>query len=269
VVTALCYIIAMNGAPDIVTYIQANLRTRFIGRALHYMEETPSTQDVARELAEKWAPEGTAVIAGTQKAGRGRLGRIWFSPEGGLAVSIVLRPPLDAIQLLPAVTSVAVFRTLQKLGINSAIKWPNDVLIQGKKVCGILIENGLDGGKLKYSIQGIGINVNFNTTQFPEIADISTSLSVELGHDASIGEVAVLLFGELEDVYGQISDPAYVIGEWMCNMQTIGRRIKVSTGSLVVEGIARSINAAGNLIMVLDDGTLKEIIAGDVTLLKK
>jgi len=136
-------------------------------------------------------------------------------------------------------------------------------------VCGILIENGLDGGRLKYSIPGIGININFDTTQYPEIADISTSLSVELGHEIAIGEVAVALCSELEGLYLQISDPAYIIGEWMSNMQTIGRRISVSTGSAIIEGTARSINAAGNLIMALDDGTLKEIIAGDVTILKK
>jgi BirA family biotin operon repressor/biotin-[acetyl-CoA-carboxylase] ligase len=259
----------MNGGNNIVSFIKANLHTQFVGRELHYLEETASTQDVARELAEKGSPDGTAVIAGTQKAGRGRLGRSWFSPEGGLAVSIVLRPSFHDMRLLPAISSVAVFRTLQKLGISSAIKWPNDVLIRGKKVCGILIENSLDGERLKYSITGIGININFDTTQYPEIAGISTSLSVELGRETPIGEVAVALFSELEGLYQQISDPAYIIGEWMSNMQTIGRRISVSTGSIVIEGIARSINAAGNLIMVLDDGTLKEIIAGDVTLLKK
>jgi BirA family biotin operon repressor/biotin-[acetyl-CoA-carboxylase] ligase len=259
----------MNSSTDIVSFIKSNLNTQFLGRELRYLEETTSTQDVARELAEKGAPNGTAVIAGTQKAGRGRLGRAWFSPEGGLAVSFVLRPSFEEIRLLPAITSVAVFRALQKLGVKAAIKWPNDVLIEGKKVCGILIENSLDGNRLKYSIPGIGINVNFDTTRYPEIADLSTSLSVALCHDVPVGEVAVLLFSELEGLYLEMSDAAYIIGEWMSNMQTIGRRISVSTGSVIIEGTARSINAAGNLIMVLDDGTLKEIIAGDVTLLKK
>jgi BirA family biotin operon repressor/biotin-[acetyl-CoA-carboxylase] ligase len=259
----------MNDSSDISSFIKANLRTQFIGRELHYLEETTSTQDIARDLAEKGAPDGTAVIAGTQKAGRGRLGRSWFSPDGGLAVSFVLRPSFEDIRVLPAITSVAVFRTLQKLGVKASIKWPNDLLIGGKKVCGILIENGLDGSRLKYSVPGIGININFDTTLYPEIAGISTSLSVQLGHNVPVGEVAVILFSELEGLYLEISDAAYIIGEWMQNMETIGRRISVSAGGNILEGTARSINSAGNLIMRLDDGSLREIIAGDVTLLKK
>lgn len=259
----------MNKDNDIVLFISNSLCTKFVGRELHYLKETSSTQDVARELAEKEATEGTAVIAGTQKSGRGRLGRAWFSPDGGLAVSFVLRPSIENIRLLPAITAVAVFRTLQRYGVKSAIKWPNDVLIGGKKVCGILIENTLDSNRLKYTVAGIGININFNTTLYPEIADISTSLSVELGHNVPVEEVAVILFSELEDLYLQISDTAYIIGEWIQNMETIGRRIRVKSGKTVLEGTARSINAAGNLIMRLDDGTLKEIIAGDVTLIKQ
>jgi len=268
-VSALCYIIAMNSSPYIASFIKSNLHTQFLGRALYYLEETTSTQDVARDLAEKGASDGTAVIAGTQKSGRGRLGRSWFSPEGGLAVSIVLRPSFDSIRLLPAITSVAVFRTLEKLGVKAAIKWPNDMLIKGKKVCGILIENCLDGSRLKYSIPGIGINVNFDTTRYPEIADISTSLSAQLGRNIPIGEVAVILFGELEALYLERSDPGYIIGEWVQNMETIGRRISVSTGNTIIEGTAESVNGSGNLVMQLDDGSLKEIIAGDVTILKK
>ena len=265
----LCYIIAMNKPADTASYIRASLRTKFMGRELHYLEETTSTQDVARDLAEKGAPEGAAVIAGTQKAGRGRLGRTWFSPEGGLAVSFVLRPTIEDLRLMPAITSVAVFRTLQKFGVKPAIKWPNDVLVGGKKICGILIENGLDGSRLKYSVPGIGININFDTTQYPEIADISTSLSVQLGHDVPVGEVAVGLFSELETLYLQKADAAYLVGEWVQNMETIGRSISVQAGGEIFKGTARSINTAGNLIMCLDDGTLKEVIAGDVTILKK
>lgn len=259
----------MNSNPDIASTIKASLQTRFMGRELYYLKETTSTQDAARDLAERGASEGAAVIAGTQKAGRGRLGRTWFSPEGGLAVSFVLRPSFEDLRVMPAITSVAVLRTLQKFGIRAAIKWPNDVLVAGKKVCGILIENALDGRHLRYSIPGIGINVNFATAKYPEIADISTSLSEQLGRDVPVPEVAVQLITEMEALYVEKSDAAYLIGEWVQNMETIGKHISVKCGTDIFKGIARSINTAGNLIMRLDDGTLKEVIAGDVTILKK
>lgn len=266
---ALCYIIAMEKIPDTASYIKCNLGTRFIGRELHYLEVTTSTQDAARQIAEQGSQEGTAVMAARQEAGRGRLGRSWFSPQGGLAVSIILKPSIEDLYLLPAISAVAIFRALQRIGLNSSIKWPNDILVNGRKICGILIENILDGGKLKYAITGIGINVNFDIADCSQIADISTSLSNELGRNISVGETAVALFSELEKIYLQISDPPYIIGEWVRNMETIGRRISVSAGGCIFQGTARSINSAGNLIMALDDGTLKEIIAGDVTILKK
>jgi BirA family transcriptional regulator, biotin operon repressor / biotin---[acetyl-CoA-carboxylase] ligase len=267
--TLLCYIIAMNSGPDIVQAIKNSLQTRFIGRDLHYLAATTSTQDVARELAEGGVPEGTAVMAGMQQSGRGRLGRNWFSPEGGLAVSIILRPPLEALRLLPAVSSVAVYRALKGLGLEPAIKWPNDILVGGKKICGILIENCFDAAALQYSFAGIGINVNVDTRACAEIKDISTSISAELGRDLPISDVAAGLFRELEELYLEIADAPYIIGEWVRNMDTIGRRISVSSAGSILQGTARSINNSGNLIMVLDDGTLKEIVAGDVTLLKK
>lgn len=259
----------MNSTEDTAAYIRDNLNTKFVGRELHYLEETGSTQDIARELAVRGAPEGTAVVARKQKAGRGRLGRIWFSPEGGLAVSLVLYPPCKNLYLMPAITSVAVFRTIEKFGIKAAIKWPNDVLIGDRKVCGILIENCLDGNCLKYSIPGIGININFDPAQYSGIADISTSLSKELGHTISIGPVATILFSEMETLYLQMSNPDYILGEWVQNMDTIGRRIHVRSGEEISEGMAHSISATGNLVLRLDNGTLKEIMAGDVTILKK
>ena len=258
----------MNTDEGTAAYIHDNLNTEFMGRELLYLEETTSTQDVARDLAASGAPEGTAVIARRQKAGKGRLSRAWLSPEGALAVSIVLRPSFEELRLLPAITSVAVFRTLKRLGVKASIKWPNDVLISGRKVCGILIENCLDRNRLLYSIPGIGINVNFNPAEYTEIADIATSLSIELGHTIPIGQVAVILFNELETLYLAISNPNYIFKEWVQNMDTIGRRIHVRSGEEISEGMAYSISSSGNLILQLDDGSLKEIIAGDVTTLK-
>jgi len=255
----------MAAEPDIKAYLQERLKTRFMGRELHYIAVTTSTQDIARTLAEQGAPEGTAVIAGEQQSGRGRMGRPWLSPSGGLATSIILHPSIASVYLLPAITSVAVFRMLRKMGIKAGIKWPNDVLVKGKKVCGILIENATAGGELRYSIAGIGINVNFDTGKYPEIADIATSLSVQLGHEAPLAEVALHLYTELEDIYTGIAEPASIIDEWSQNMVTIGRTVSADFYGNRIDGTAEGINQQGNLVVRLADGSTREIVAGDVT----
>ncbi|MCX6007265.1 MAG: biotin--[acetyl-CoA-carboxylase] ligase [Chloroflexi bacterium] len=249
----------------ITSYLEQNLKTRYMGRVAHFLPITTSTMDEARKLAEQGSPNGAAVIAGKQETGRGRMGRSWLSPEGGLATSIVLRPPANALHLLPAIASVAVYNAIGGMGVTASIKWPNDVLISGKKVCGILIENGFSAGNLVYSIVGIGINVNFETTRFPEIAGIATSLSVELGKEVSIPEVALNLYSEMEKLYDRIGEPDFIMSEWTRHMGTIGRRVSVNTGSGTLEGIAESVNPGGNLVLRLDDGSIREVVAGDVS----
>jgi len=250
---------------DIVNYLQDNLTTSFIGKELHYLAITSSTQDVAREMADRGAPEGTAVIAGMQQSGRGRLGRSWLSPEGGLATSIIMRPAMTAVPLLPAVSALAVFRTIKWLGIEASIKWPNDILIRGLKVCGILIEHGLINGIVCYSIVGIGININFDTRLYPEIAGFATSLSIELGRELPVGRVALRLYTELEELYLRSKKPDLILGEWAANMDTIGQHVKVQSGNSVIQGVAETINGAGHLVLRLDDGSAQEILAGDVS----
>jgi BirA family transcriptional regulator, biotin operon repressor / biotin---[acetyl-CoA-carboxylase] ligase len=249
---------------DIVSYLKRRLRTQYMGKQLRYLAITPSTMDAAREWAENGAAEGSAVIAGRQEAGRGRMGRSWLSPDGALATSLILRPSIKDVRLLPAISSIAVLRAIRGAGIKAEIKWPNDVLISGKKVCGILIENMFDSGNLVYSVIGIGINVNFDTSQIPEIADISTSLSVEKGKDISIAEMALNLYTELEDLYDHINRPDSILAEWVNHMVTIGKRVTANAGGCMVEGIAHAINSQGNLIVRLDDGLEREIVAGDV-----
>lgn len=252
---------------DITSYLKNNLTTGFIGKELHYLAVTSSTQDVAREMADRGAPEGTAVIAGVQQSGRGRLGRSWLSPEGGLATSIILRPAMSAVHLLPAISALAVFHTIKGLGIKASIKWPNDILVCGRKVCGILIEHGLKNGAVGYSIIGIGININFDTGLYPEIADLSTSLSVQLGHELPVGQVALCLYTKMEDLYLKSAQPEIILSEWAANMDTMGRRVKVQSSNSTIEGIAEAITGSGHLVLRLDDGSVQEIVAGDVSLI--
>ena len=251
--------------PDITDYLQRHLATGFMGKELHYLATTSSTQDVARQLAERGATEGTAVIAGRQQSGRGRLGRTWLSPDGGLATSIIFRPTMSTVHLLPAIMALAVYRTVTLLGIKASIKWPNDILINGRKVCGILIEHGLVNNIVSYSIVGIGININFDTSRYPEIAGFATSLSVELRHELPVDQVALSLYTELEDLYLQSDRPDVILTEWVAHMSTIGQRVKVQSGNSVIEGIAETINGSGHLVLRTDDGSLQEILAGDVS----
>jgi len=253
--------------PDIVDYLKTNLTTICIGKELHYLAITSSTQDVARDKADQGAPEGTAVIAGIQQSGRGRLGRSWLSPEGGLATSIVLRPAMSTVHLLPAITALAVFRTIKSLGIEATIKWPNDILIGGRKVCGILIEHGLADNVICYSVIGIGININFDTGLYPEIANIATSLSVQLGHELPVGQVALRLYTELDGLYLKTAEPDTILSEWAANMNTIGQRVKVQSGNSIIEGIAESVNRSGHLLLRMDDNSVRDIVAGDVSII--
>jgi BirA family biotin operon repressor/biotin-[acetyl-CoA-carboxylase] ligase len=258
----------MTGTPDITSYLKQHLKTRCFGKRIHYLASTGSTMDVARDMAVHGAETGTAVIAGTQKSGRGRLGRTWFSPEGSLAISIIVRPAPGEMHLLPAVSSLAVFFMLKELGIPAKIKWPNDVLIAGKKVSGILIESQLGPGDFIYSVIGIGINVDFDLSRFPEIAEIATSISAHITGKKAVEEIALKLLGEFESIYAKIADVALIRDLWLTNMETIGRSVRVNTGKSVEEGIAETVNYSGNLILRRHDNSLVEIVAGDVTLIK-
>jgi len=253
---------------NVTDYLRQNLKTRFIGKRLHYFQTAGSTMDIARDLAEKHAPEGTVVLTGKQNVGRGRLGRYWLSPAGALATSVILRPPARKIRLVPAISSLAVIHALLNMGVRADIKWPNDILIGGKKVCGILIENGFNKADLRYSVIGIGINVNFDISTFPEIAEIATSLSMETGKELPVEEVALQLYTELEKLYARIGDEAALIRDGPEHMETLGKCVRVNLGSRTIEGTAIGVNDSGNLLLRLDDGSVREITAGDVTHVK-
>ena len=221
-------------------------------------------------MANKGASEGTVVIAGTQTAGRGRIGRTWLSPKGSLAMSIMLKPTLDNLPQLIMIASLAVVRAIKQIAdLETQIKWPNDVLIKGKKVCGILIENEVKGDKINFAIIGIGINVNFDPLAFPEIEEIATSLSYELGAEISKVELISTLLFELEQLYLEAQAGAPVYREWQENMDTLGRWIQVKTGEIVEKGKAETVTEKGNLILRRADGSLAEIVSGDVTVVKE
>jgi len=259
----------MSNCQNIESSLRSQLNTEFIGRQLHYYPSLTSTMEVAKKIAREGAAEGTVVIADEQTSGRGRLGRAWLSPKGSLAMSIILQPSLNSLPQLIMVASLGAVRAIEQIaGLKAQIKWPNDVLIRGKKVCGILIESELRGKRVNFAIIGIGMNVNLNPLAFPEISITATSLSHELGKEVSKTELTSALLSQLEQLYLEAQTGAPIYRQWQEHMETLGKWIQVGVGKSAEQGKAEAITENGNLILRRADGSLAEIVVGDVTVIK-
>ncbi len=247
--------------------ITNDLKTRFVGQRVFYYSSLTSTMEVARREAQQGAAEGTVIIADEQTAGRGRLRRVWLSPKGSIALSVILYPSVAYLPSLIMLASLAVVHSIETVtGLKSQIKWPNDVLINGRKVCGILIESDVQGRRVNYATIGIGINVNLRLADFPEIQPIATSLSDELGREVSRLSLMRCLLVEIEMLYLALSAGGSIYEEWRDSLVTLGRRVRVHTGETIYEGIAESVARDGSLLLRGSDGSLTKIVAGDVTL---
>ncbi len=254
---------------NIKTFLESHLATEFVGRQLYQYTTITSTMDVAKELARDGAAEGTVIIANKQTWGKGRAGRAWLSPEGNLAMSIILRPSMENLPQLIMVASLAVVRAIKSVsGLETHIKWPNDVMVKNKKICGILIESEVKGTAINFAIIGIGINVNLNPVAFPEISSLATSLLQELGTEVSRNELCYVVLSELEKLYLEAKAGAPTYKEWQQHMNTLGKSIRVKLGESVEQGIAESVTKGGNLMLRDANGNLTEIIAGDVEIIK-
>ncbi|MFH0847410.1 MAG: biotin--[acetyl-CoA-carboxylase] ligase [Chloroflexota bacterium] len=249
-----------------VESVSAGLKTSFVGRHILYYPALGSTMDAARKEAQVHAPEGTVVLAEEQTAGRGRLRRNWLTPRGScLAFSLILYPDSSRLPYLIMVASLAVLRGIEAVtGIKPQIKWPNDVLIRGKKVSGILIENELRGSEVAYAVIGIGVNVNLELAGVPEISQVATSLSAELGRPVSREKILSSLLNEFERLYMEPSETVY--RAWRVSLITLGKRVRATTPDGVYEGVAESVAADGSLLIRSARGELTRVVAGDVTL---
>ena len=247
--------------------ITADLETRFVGQRTIYYPSLTSTMEAARQEAKQGAEEGTVVIADEQTAGRGRLQRLWVSPKGNIALSIILHPSMANLPSLIMVASMAVLHSIQAVtGLKPQLKWPNDVLIRNKKVCGILIESRMQPDVVDYSIIGIGVNVNLRLTDFPDISPIATSLSDELGREVSRLSLIRRLLVEIEKLYLALTTGKSIYEEWQDNLVTLGKVVRVTSGETTQEGIAESVARDGSLLLRRPDGSLTRILTGDVTL---
>jgi BirA family biotin operon repressor/biotin-[acetyl-CoA-carboxylase] ligase len=250
------------------TAITNNLGTRFIGQRVIYYPSLPSTMDEAKRQAQQGAKEGTVIVAGEQTAGRGRMKRGWLSPRGSIALSIILYPKLAYLSSLIMVASLGVAHCIEKVtGLKAEIKWPNDVLVNSKKVCGILIESEVKGKRADYAIIGIGINVNLKPADLSEALPLATSLSHELGKDISRLDMIRCLLAEIERLYLALPSGEAVYRQWRDKLVTLGKKVRLSSEETTLEGIAESVASDGSLRLRQSDGSLTKVVAGDVTLL--
>lgn len=243
-----------------------------LGRAVHWLPETHSTNAVAMDLANQGAADGTLVTAWEQQGGRGRRGRNWFSPRGGLWMSFVLQRPLALSRAaeLTLLCSVAVRRAvLASCGLSPAIKWPNDLLLDGRKVCGVLAEIRSDGESVQHAVLGIGLNSNIPAESFPpELAEVATSLSAVLQQPIANLPLAAAIVSELEPLYDDLAAGGRgfqaVAQEWRAACSTLGKRVSVQLTKELVTGEAIGIDDHGALRLRLDTGTVIDIHSGDV-----
>ena len=243
-----------------------------------------STNTIAKEMATKGAKEGTVIIALEQTAGRGRMGRSFYSPKGsGIYLSIILRPRLNIEDslLLTTCTAVAVARAIAgTCGIRTGIKWPNDIVLDGKKVCGILTEMNSEMERVNFLVLGIGINVNHEEGDFPdEIKDRATSLkcyadsgretSKKEGHGSVFPRSQIIgrILLELEEMYSKINKgfTDEIIDEWRSYSATLGRKVKITGRDGEYEGTAKDVTRDGKLVVDCTDGITREVVSGEVS----
>jgi BirA family biotin operon repressor/biotin-[acetyl-CoA-carboxylase] ligase len=249
------------------------LNTHDLGQALHWYEEVGSTNDVAKELAEEGALHGEVVVAERQTAGRGRRGRSWSSPaRRNLYLSVILRPELPPARA-PEVTllaSVAVCQAVRQAGVAAAIKWPNDVLVSGRKLAGVLTEMAAEVERVQWLVVGIGVNVNADRDDFPEeLCDLATSLRLERGQPVPRVLFAAALLTALEEWLDRHADEGFapVRAAWREMSDTLGREVRVRSGGVDVVGVAEDVDESGALLVRTAEG-LERVVSGDVEMLR-
>ena len=248
------------------------LTTTLLGNEVHYFASLASTNDEAKKLAAAGCPDGTLVITEEQTGGRGRLSRGWFSPATkGIWFSVVLRPPFlpqDAPKCT-LMAAVAINRAIRKLsGIACGIKWPNDILVDGRKLVGILTEMSAEMDAINYIVIGAGINVNLAAADFPpELRTLASSLLLAAGEKISRLDLFVLVLAELEALYAAVRDQGFspVLAAWRQESITLGKPVQVIGLDKTFVGTAVDIDDDGALLVSTPEG-LERVVAGDVSI---
>lgn len=265
----------LKSEPDVMTKeaVGSLLHTEVFGRNMKYFDEIDSTNNYCKQQAEVGAEHGFLVIADRQVSGRGRRGRTWDTPSGiSVAMSILLRPDIatECASMLTLVAALSVADAIRsETGLKAQIKWPNDIVINGKKVCGILTEMSIEFSAINYVVVGIGINVN--NSLFPEeIADTATSIYLEGGVMVSRSRLIAAVLGAFEKHYEtflKTQDLSGIKAEYEACLVNKDKHVKVlsANGSVDDEGTALGIDDIGRLVVKSDDGEIKNIMAGEVS----
>jgi len=242
-----------------------DLHTTIVGRSILHYPSLPSTMDFAKKLAGEGVGEGVVVLCDEQTEGRGRQGRKWFaSPSSSILLSVVFRPTLGQLPQINMLGSLSIVHAIERLaGIKSTIKWPNDVLVDGSKVAGILMESVLQGEALQAAILGVGLNVNLDVSSYPEISSIATSLSAKAGRDFDRDDVLRTLLEEMDTLYQAVKRNEDVYNRWLPHVETLGKTVRIKSGRSVEEGLAQSINPDGSITLRRADGSLVTIATGE------
>ena len=243
--------------------------TQVVGRRLIHFSRVGSTMDEAAREGERGSEEGVVVVADEQMQGRGRLQRRWVSEPGNLYLSVLLRPPPDTLSPLMVIAGVVTVRAIRETsGLRARLKWPNDVMLRGEKAAGILAEGVATHGGEGYVALGIGVNVNSDPSHLPELAGLATSLSREKGVPLSRGALLRHILQELDYLYLGLRRGEVPLEEWRGYLETLGRRVRVSFGGEVYQGLAEDVDASGNLVLRRQDGTRITLSAGEVAYLR-
>lgn len=266
------YLLTRTSSKLLPYEIHKKLRTQFIGKKMRYLEKTPSTIGVGKQICAEGNVEklhGMAIIAEEQTGGVGRMGRTWVSPSGGIWVTIVLKPhiPIDHVFMITMAGSVAVARAIRKeYDIGALIKWPNDIFIGNKKVAGLHLELAAEADKVHYCLLSMGIDANIKLDTFsPALQNDITSLSAEVGHDVDRASLLARILKEFENHYLLIESGEYdaILREWRSLSCTLERHVEIRTLKNSFSGDAVDIDEFGALIIRKDNGKLERVIAGD------
>jgi len=276
---------SLVSVPDVLNSYEIiyNLKTGIIGSNIIYREEIDSTNNYAKKIASEGCKDGTVVVAECQTAGRGRLGRMWDSARNkGIYMSIVLRPEVapEDVQIITIAASIAVAEAIRDItGMEAAIKWPNDIILDGKKVCGILTEMSSEMEKVNFLVVGIGLNVNHSREDFPEeLANTATSLRIyaeqnstgtapaELDFRLNRSSLVKAVLTEMENVYCMVNNgnTDEVVRQWKEYSVTLGKEVLITSKSAEYRGFAKDITKDGRLIVDCSDGVTREVMSGEV-----
>ncbi len=251
--------------------ITRGLGTRLLARRVVYHARVASTNDIAKQLADAGEPEGTLVIADEQTTGRGRLGRTWVTPpRSSILMSLILRPRALALHQIARVTMAVALGACDGIraatGLDARLKWPNDLLLRGKKCAGILAEAETTEDRLDYVIVGMGLNVNFAAAALPDLPRDATTLADELGAPTPRTPLVQALVQHIEHYYLRLEKGENLRDDWAARLVTLNQPVRAQTAWGVEEGIAENVDDVGALLVRRANGSLARLIEGDVTL---